>query len=123
MSLATIVENFTLDRDREKPGRPRPGQALQLPDALDEAVAARKKNRRRVCRISSRPLSPIRRYRTTRDYVRRVIVALGERLKVYSDILDARDFFVPDDQLEYDEAAFKKRLLVDGAAERLKRVS
>ena len=50
-----------------------------------------------------------------------MIGALGERLKVYSDILDARDFFVPDDQLEYDEAAFKKRLLVDGAAERLKR--
>ncbi len=47
----------------------------------------------------------------TRDYVRRVVRALGERLKVYSDILDARDFFVADDQLEYDEAAFKKRLL------------
>jgi glutamyl-tRNA synthetase len=56
-----------------------------------------------------------------REYVARVVRTLGERLKVSSDILEARDFFVADDALEYDEAAFKKRLAVDGTPERLKR--
>jgi len=57
----------------------------------------------------------------TRDYVRRVVVALGERLKVFSDILDARNFFVADDRIEYDEAAFNKHLGVDGVLERQQR--
>ena len=32
------------------------------------------------------------------------------RIKVAGDILDYRTFFVPDDQINYDEAAFDKRI-------------
>ncbi len=49
-----------------------------------------------------------------------VIEAMGDRLKVAGDVLDYADFFfVADDQLAYDEKAFKKRLCADGAAELL----
>ena len=39
-----------------------------------------------------------------------IIQAAGDRLKVYGDILDYADFFLPDDQLPYDEQVFDKRV-------------
>ena len=48
--------------------------------------------------------------RETREYIAKVIDALGERLVIFGDILNAEDFFLPDDRLEYDEKAFEKRL-------------
>jgi glutamyl-tRNA synthetase len=47
---------------------------------------------------------------TTQKYVGDVIDALGERLVIFGDILNAEDFFLPDDQLIYDEKAFEKRI-------------
>jgi glutamyl-tRNA synthetase len=44
------------------------------------------------------------------ERLRRVIAAAGDRIKVAGDILDYASFFVPDDRLTYDEAAFDKRL-------------
>lgn len=42
--------------------------------------------------------------------VKQVVRAAEERIKVAGDILDYREFFLPDDQVPYDEAAFDKRL-------------
>jgi glutamyl-tRNA synthetase len=42
--------------------------------------------------------------------VEKLVKAANERIKVAGDILDYNDFFRPDDQLDYDEAAFDKRL-------------
>ncbi|HEX9593982.1 MAG TPA: glutamate--tRNA ligase [bacterium] len=51
-----------------------------------------------------------------------IVGAAGERIKVAGDILDYRDFFVPDGELEYDGQAFAKRLRkAAGAGERLRR--
>ena len=52
----------------------------------------------------------------TREYVGQVIDALGERLVIFGDILNAEDFFLPDDQLQYDEKAFEKRIKSDSNA-------
>lgn len=41
-----------------------------------------------------------------------VIGAAADRIKVAGDILDYQAFFVPADQVVYDEAAFEKRLRV-----------
>lgn len=46
----------------------------------------------------------------TQEYLGRVIDILGERLVIFGDILSADDFFLPDDQLPYDEKAFQKRI-------------
>jgi glutamyl-tRNA synthetase len=48
--------------------------------------------------------------------VGQVVDALGERLVIFGDILNAEDFFRPDDQLEYDEKAFEKRIAKDSSA-------
>lgn len=39
-----------------------------------------------------------------------IIEAAGDRIKLAGDVLDYGDFFLPDDQLPYDEKAFDKRL-------------
>jgi len=42
--------------------------------------------------------------------VREIVAAAGDRIKIAGDILDYRDFFIPDDELTYDDKAFEKRL-------------
>jgi glutamyl-tRNA synthetase len=121
MSLSTIVENFTLDRIVKNPAGLDPDKLYsfqthwmsELP--LEEKIDGCLPYLMKAGLVADPPDD------ATRDYVRRVVITLGERLKVFSDILDARDFFVADDQIEYDEVAFKKRLSVDGVPERLKR--
>jgi glutamyl-tRNA synthetase len=40
----------------------------------------------------------------------KIVQAAGDRLKVFGDILDYADFYLPDDKLVYDEKAFDKRI-------------
>jgi len=42
--------------------------------------------------------------------VRSIVAAAGDRIKTAGDVLDYRDFFLPDDQIAYDDKAFDKRL-------------
>ena len=57
-----------------------------------------------------------------RARVARVVEAAGDRIRVAGDVLDYADFFLADDALPYDAAAFDKRLVrADGASERLAR--
>jgi glutamyl-tRNA synthetase len=46
----------------------------------------------------------------SREFVTRLVTALGERLKLFSDIIAYDEYFVADDQLRYDEKAFDKRI-------------
>ncbi len=39
-----------------------------------------------------------------------IVEAAGDRIKVFGDILDYTDFFLPDDNLPYDEHVFDKRV-------------
>jgi glutamyl-tRNA synthetase len=50
-----------------------------------------------------------------------VVRAAGDRITTAGDILDYTDFFLPDDQIPYDEKALHKRLRAEGAAELLDR--
>ena len=40
----------------------------------------------------------------------RIVEAAGDRIKVFGDILDYADFFLPDEKLVYDEQVFDKRV-------------
>src|SRR4051794_12594455 len=55
----------------------------------------------------------------TGPYVTRLLEAAGDRLKVSGDVLEFDDFFVADDKLQIDEAAFDKRVLKPAAAREL----
>lgn len=52
--------------------------------------------------------------------LRRIAVAAGDRIKVAGDVLDYDEFFCKDQELQYDEKAFNKRLRKGEAATRLK---
>ena len=52
----------------------------------------------------------------TGPYVTRILEAAGDRVKVAGDVLDFDDFFVADDDLQFDEAAFDKRVRKPAAA-------
>jgi len=121
MSMSTIVENFTLERIVKNPAGLDPDKLysfqthwmgeLPLEKKVDGALPYLVK-----AGLIADPPEP-----ATHEYVRRVVVALGERLKVFSDILDAREFFVADDRFDYDEAAFKKRVCAEGVPDRIAR--
>ena len=55
---------------------------------------------------------------STRADVARIVEALGDRLKVFGDILLQAAFFFGD-EVTFDDKAFAKRVLAPGAAERL----
>jgi glutamyl-tRNA synthetase len=58
-----------------------------------------------------------------RRRVARVIRAAGDRIKTGGDVLDYDEFFVADEQLEYDDKAFAKRLRKpEAAAARLQKL-
>ncbi|MDA0835530.1 MAG: glutamate--tRNA ligase [Planctomycetota bacterium] len=117
MSLDEIVKNFTLDRVVKSPAGLDPDKLnsfqahwmMQLP--VDEKLTG--------CLpflIAAKYIPPEPNDKT-KETVRQVIEALGDRLKLFSDVLDYDEFFCADDQLKYDEKAFEKRLKAEGAAE------
>ena len=52
-------------------------------------------------------------------FVKKVIAAAGDRIKLAGDVLDFDEFFAADGQLQYDQAAFEKRLTNDPVAVQL----
>ena len=47
---------------------------------------------------------------STRTLVANVITAVADRLRVFSDILDYKEFFVSDEAMTFDEKPFQQRL-------------
>ena len=55
---------------------------------------------------------------SARAYIARIVEALGDRIKVFGDILLQATFFFGD-EVSFDDKAFAKRVLAPGAVERL----
>jgi glutamyl-tRNA synthetase len=121
MTRETIVENFTLDRIVKNPAGLDPDKLYSFQTHWMGELSLEQKVAHVLPYLIQSRLIAASPDATQLKYVARVVQTLGERLKVSSDILDARDFFVADDALEYDEAAFKKRIAVPGTPERLQR--
>jgi glutamyl-tRNA synthetase len=118
MSRAQMIENFSL-------GRVNPGAAsfdavklgaFQLHYmqnlSLDEKIAGVLPFAEKAGLVST-PASA-----EERKKLGRIIVALGDRIKVFGDIALQATFFFGEDVV-YDEKAFAKRVLAPGAVERL----
>jgi glutamyl-tRNA synthetase len=50
----------------------------------------------------------------------KIVEAAGDRIKTAGDILELTEFFIADEELEYDEKAFEKRVRKEGAVELLR---
>lgn len=105
-----LIESFSLERVNKAPASFDPKKLLAFQDhwmqelPLAEKVARTLPYLERVGSVSA-PASE-----EQRNKLAQVIMAAGDRIKVAGDILDYRNFFVPAEQLTYDEAAFDKQL-------------
>jgi glutamyl-tRNA synthetase len=111
LSLDTVIQNFTLDRivkapaalDMEKLQSYQQHWMNQLP--VDAKVAGC------LPYLQQTNLVPDPADEASVSVVGQVVAAMGDRLKVFSDILDYKEFFVADEHLACDEKAFKQRLI------------
>lgn len=108
MSLATMVEHFTLDRVVQAPAGFDPDKLYSFQGHWMKELPLEKKLAGCLpylvqARLIAEPVSA-----ETTAFVQAVIVALGDRLKVFSDILSAGYLFR--DEISYDEKNFDKRV-------------
>jgi glutamyl-tRNA synthetase len=124
MSRELVVENFTLDRvvkgsaglDCDKLMSYQEHWMGQL--SIDEKVGRCLPFLERAGYIQT-PADE-----AAKDLTRRLVEALGDRIKLFSDILAYDEYFVADEALVYDEKALEKRIRkAAGAAELLKAYS
>ncbi len=110
MSRDFIVENFTLDRVVKGPAGLDPDKLLASQAYWVGQLSTLDKVQRclpyltKAGRISN-PATP-----EEERFVTRLVEVLGERIKLFSDILQYDEYFVADDALTWDEKAFDKRL-------------
>ena len=112
MSLETMVKHFTLERVVQAPAGFDPDKLYSFQGHWMKELPLEKKLAGCLpylieANLIVEPVSS-----STRDFVASVIVALGERLKVFSDILAARYFF--HDEIVFDERTFDKRVRKPG---------
>lgn len=110
MSLQDVIQNFTLDRivkapagfDVEKLQSYQQHWMNQLP--IDQKVEGCLPFLTKSGMITEEINDAIR------NRVASVVTALGERLRIFSDVLDYKEFFVSDDQMKFDEKPFQQRI-------------
>lgn len=112
MSREMIVSSFTLDRVIKSPAGFDPDKLNSFQQhwigqlSLDHKVAGCLPYVEKAGLMQS----PRTAVRGIDDYLRRVVSAIGDRLRLFSDILDYPEYFVADVDLAYDEKDFEKRL-------------
>lgn len=105
-----LVEAFSLDRVNKAPAGfdPQKLRAFQerhmMAVPIDEKVDLTLPFLEKAGLVDSPPPEEVK------SRLARILEAADDRVKVAGDILDYADFFLPDDQLPYDEKAFEKRL-------------
>ncbi len=121
MSLEFVTEHFTLDRVVKGPAGLDPDKLLAYQEywmgqrSLEDKVALCLPYLERAGMVGgSASVGQIFLSATQqRDFVARLIAALGPRLKLLSDILGYEEYFVADEALTYDEKGFQKRVRDD----------
>lgn len=108
MSREFVIENFTLERIVKAPAGLDPDKLLSYQQEwMAEKTLEAKIEGCLPYLTRSGLVAPGAAIHT---YLGKVVEALGDRLKLMSDILTYDEFFVEDDALTYDEKAFEKRL-------------
>ena len=110
LPLATVVEQFSLERIVKSPAGFDPEKLISFQSHWMNQLPLAEKTSWCLPYLVRAGYVSDPSDQETRDYVERVIAATGDRLKVFSDILDYDEFFVEDSELNYDEKSVEKRL-------------
>lgn len=118
LTRAQMIENFSLERVNGGPASFDPAKLLAFQAQYLRALPLEEKLRGMIPFLERADLIRPPVSDETQVKIRRIIEALGDRLKVFGDIvLQARFFF--SEEVAFDDKAFAKRLLAPGAADRL----
>lgn len=122
MPRSTVIENFTLDRIVKKPAALDVGKLQSFQEywmstlSLEEKVTGCLPYLQRAGHL---PANHQLISAAQREFVGRVVTAMEKRLLIFSDILDFSEFFVSDEQLEFDDQVMRKRLIEPAEAQSL----
>lgn len=110
ISRQTLIESFTLDRVVKSPAGFDPDKLISFQAHWMNELSLEEKIARCTPYLVQAGLLPENSDESANRFVAELIAAVGDRLKIASDILDFAEFFVADDDLPYDEKAVQKRL-------------
>jgi len=105
-----LVESFSLERVNKAPASFDPAKLSAFQEHHMRQVPIERKLALVLPYLHKAGLIESPETEATRRKVAAIVEAAEERIKVAGDVLDYAFFFVPDDELEYDEKAFDKRL-------------
>lgn len=108
MSLETIAKNFTLERVVKSAAGFDPDKLLSFQSHWMGQLSTEQKQVGCLPYLNQAGLNT-QKYEQN-GQLKKIIEAIGDRFVLFSDILKYQEFFIADDQLEYDPKAFKKRI-------------
>ncbi|MCC6492165.1 MAG: glutamate--tRNA ligase [Pirellulales bacterium] len=118
-SRPQMIEHFSLERVNKAPASFDPQKLLAFQDRAMQQLPLKQKVARcvpflqRAALVSQPPTCD------TGPYLSKILAAAGDRVKMAGDVLDYAEFFLPDDDLPYDAAAFEKRIARPAGAREL----
>jgi glutamyl-tRNA synthetase len=106
-TVPQMIELFSLERVNKAPASLDVKKLFAFQERYIQAVPMAEKVEKTFPYLVRAGLAFDSAARTT---VAKIVEAAGPRIKVFGDILDYADFFLPDDELPYDEKALDKHL-------------
>ena len=110
MSLDDVVKNFTLERIVKAAAGFDPEKLQSFQQHWMNQLSLEDKIVGCLPFLSKAGLVPDQPDDNDRSNVGRVIAAVADRLRVFSDILDYKEFFVADESMTFDQKPFQQRL-------------
>src|SRR5215831_5229572 len=99
-----MIENFSLERINRAPASFDAKKMFAFQERYMNLLSVDEKTAMVIPYLEQAGLSP------DPAKVKQIVVAAADRIKVAGDVLDYAGFFIPAEQLSYDEAAFEKRI-------------
>jgi glutamyl-tRNA synthetase len=118
---AEMIERFSLERVNKAPGSFDPAKLLSCQARYMQRFDIKKKPAMMLPYLQKAGLVADPPPCSTAPELTQIIEGAGERIQMAGEILNHDDFFAATDELTYDEKAFKKRVMKEGAVDLLQR--
>jgi glutamyl-tRNA synthetase len=109
-SRDAMIHDFSLERVNQSPASFDPAKLAAFQDRYMQQLDVSEKTRRMLPYLEQAGLVESPASETQQASLQQIVLAAGDRIKVFGDILDYADFFTSEADLTYDEKAFEKRL-------------
>ena len=118
-SVEEMTKEFSLARVVKSPASFDPSKLQSFQSRYMNDLPVKQKVAMLVPVLQQAEMLPIPTPCESSELLTAIVEAAGDRLKITGDVLEYVEFFVDDDQLEFDQKAFQKRVRAEGAPQRL----